>query len=50
MDFTLYDLKQGPGPGRGVVEPPDVDARGLVVLLITQRSLQRQPAPAAASR
>jgi hypothetical protein len=47
MDFTLFDLKQGPGPGRGVAAPPEIDARGLLVSLITQRNLQRQPAAAA---
>jgi len=49
MDFALHDLKRGPGPGRGVAAPPDIDARGLIVSLITQRNLSRQPATTAAS-
>ena len=26
MDFTLFDFKAGPGPGKGVPTPPDIDA------------------------
>jgi hypothetical protein len=39
MDFSLNELKQGPGPGRGVGEPPDIDVRGYLVGLISQRGL-----------
>lgn len=28
MDFTLDELKSGPGPGKGVLQPPDIDVRG----------------------
>jgi hypothetical protein len=44
MDFTLYDLRQGPGPGRGVAAPPDIDVRSYLVALISQRNMAR-PAP-----
>ena len=37
MDFGLAELKQGPGPGKGVATPPDIDARGLIVTLLAQR-------------
>ena len=39
MDFTLYDLKQGAGPGRGVALAPDIDTRGYLTALITQLEL-----------
>ena len=50
MDFALYDLKQGAGPGRGVAAPPDIDARGYLVMLITQRNQPLLPPQAAAAR
>lgn len=37
MDFGLVELKQGPGPGKGVAMPPDIDTRALVTTLISQR-------------
>ncbi|MEQ1864341.1 MAG: hypothetical protein ABL996_06775 [Micropepsaceae bacterium] len=48
MDFTLYDLKQGAGPGKGVATPPDIDARGYLTALITQRNAIAPP-PASAT-
>jgi hypothetical protein len=39
MDFTLYDLQQGPGPGRGVAAPPDIDVRTYLVGLISRRGM-----------
>jgi len=45
MDFSLADLKQGPGPGRGVDAPPDIDARGYFVTMISQGGVPRPPAP-----
>lgn len=48
MDFTLYDLKQGAGPGRGVEAPPDIDTRGYLIALITQRNAGRAQVPPAA--
>ena len=57
MDFTLAELKQGPGPGKGVAAPPDIDARGYLLALINQRAARpaqpaapRPPQPAAGSR
>lgn len=47
MDFTLYDLRQGPGPGRGVASPPDIDVRAYLIGLISQRNMVR-PASAGA--
>jgi hypothetical protein len=47
MDFTLYDLKQGPGPGRGVAAPPDIDVRAYLVGLISGR-MPAAPASSAA--
>ncbi len=43
MDFTLYDLKQGAGPGRGAATPPDIDARGYLIGLIAQRNAMAAP-------
>ena len=37
MDFDLSELKAGPGPGKGVATPPDIDTRGYLIGLITQR-------------
>jgi hypothetical protein len=37
MDFDLAELKQGPGPGKGVATPPDIDTRGYLIGLIMQR-------------
>jgi len=45
MDFTLSELKQGPGPGRGVATAPDVDARGYFVMMISQGGVPRPAAP-----
>jgi hypothetical protein len=45
MDFGLAELQQGPGPGKGVAAPPDIDARGYLGALIAQRGV---PRPAAA--
>jgi hypothetical protein len=45
MDFNLLDLKQGPGPGRGVASPPDIDTRGYFVMLISQGGIPRPAAP-----
>lgn len=42
MDFGLAELKQGPGPGKGVAQPPDIDARGYLANLMGSRG----PAPA----
>jgi hypothetical protein len=47
MDFTLEELKV-PGPGRGVVLPPDIDVRGLLQRMMgheakTQSSRPRIP-------
>ncbi len=55
MDFTLFDFKAGPGPGKGVATPPDIDARGLIVALVNQRLTAPRPAlpprpPAPATR
>ncbi|NOT40504.1 MAG: hypothetical protein HOP13_08430 [Alphaproteobacteria bacterium] len=44
MDFGLSELKQGPGPGKGAATPPDIDARGLLMTLLTQRGAP-PPAP-----
>jgi hypothetical protein len=44
MDFSLIELKQGPGPGRGIAESPDIDVRAYLVRLISQRGV---PTPAA---
>jgi hypothetical protein len=54
MDFGLAELKQGPGPGKGVAQPPDIDARGYIMNLLATRPAQPAPAgypgvPAAAS-
>jgi hypothetical protein len=43
MDFGLADLKQGPGPGKGVATPPDIDARGYLMSLMGSRGAP--PAP-----
>ena len=43
MDFTLFDLKAGPGPGKGVPHPPNIDTRGLLVALINQRQSAPRP-------
>lgn len=40
MDFTLYDLQQGAGPGRGVALAPDIDVRAYLVGLISRRGVQ----------
>lgn len=45
MDFGLGELKQGPGPGKGVATPPDIDARGLLTALIAQRGNAPLPQP-----
>ena len=52
MDFTLAELAQGPGPGKGVASPPDIDVRGYLANLINQRNAQRglPPRPATATR
>ncbi len=51
MDFSLAELKQGPGPGKGVATPPDIDVRAYLVALINQRNAARQlPRPATATR
>ena len=50
MDFTLHELKQGAGPGRGVATPPDIDARGHLIALIAQRNALAAPPPLPASR
>ncbi|HEX3431062.1 MAG TPA: formylglycine-generating enzyme family protein [Rhizomicrobium sp.] len=46
MDFTLADL-QTPGPGKGVPQPPDTDARGYLLSLRGQVT-PRAPTVAAA--
>lgn len=43
MDFGLAELKQGPGPGKGVATPPDIDARGYIAGLIASRPAQAGP-------
>ena len=43
MDFGLAELKQGPGPGKGVATPPDIDARGYIMSLMSTRGAP--PAP-----
>jgi hypothetical protein len=43
MDFGAAELKQGPGPGKGVATPPDIDARGYIMSLMAGRPAQ--PAP-----
>jgi len=43
MDFGLAELKQGPGPGKGVAAPPDIDARGYVLSLMGSRGPQAAP-------
>lgn len=45
MDFNLFELKQGPGPGRGVATAPDIDARGYLVTLISQGRIPRPASP-----
>ncbi|MCE9522229.1 MAG: hypothetical protein K8S25_07325 [Alphaproteobacteria bacterium] len=45
MDFGINELKQGPGPGRGVATPPDIDVRGYLIGLITQRNASAVPTP-----
>lgn len=42
MDFSLAELNQGPGPGKGVAIAPDIDVRSYLVMLISQR-MQRPP-------
>jgi len=42
MDFGLDDLKQGPGPGKGVAVPPDIDVRAYLLALMTQRTTVHQ--------
>ncbi len=39
MDFALNELREGPGPGRGVAEAPDIDVRKYLVGLISRRGL-----------
>ena len=41
MDFTLDELTS-PGPGKGVANPPDIDARAW---LLTQVKPKKPPAP-----
>ena len=43
MDFALDELKQGAGPGKGVAAPPDIDVRGYLIGLITQRNAMALP-------
>lgn len=43
MDFTLAELKAGPGAGKGVVTPPDIDVRGYLTGLIARRMSQPRP-------
>lgn len=38
MDFSLSDLKAGPGPGKGVALAPDIDVRGLLTMYIKKSS------------
>lgn len=45
MDFGLAELKQGPGPGKGVAQPPDIDARGYLMSLMGSRAAAPPPAP-----
>jgi hypothetical protein len=37
MDFGLAELKQGPGPGKGVASPPDIDTRSYLMGLMANR-------------
>ncbi|MBI1213549.1 MAG: hypothetical protein GC190_18980 [Alphaproteobacteria bacterium] len=34
MNFNLAELKQGPGPGKGVAAPPDIDVRAYLIAVI----------------
>jgi hypothetical protein len=47
MDFGLQDLRAGAGPGRGVPTPPDIDARGYLITLISQRNVVQNAVPSA---
>jgi hypothetical protein len=52
MNFALDELKQGPGPGKGVAAPPDIDVRGYLLSMMSQRTATqppRVPAPVAAT-
>ena len=52
MDFDLVALKTGPGPGKGVLQPPDIDVRGYLLRFLAPASTSNVPraktAPAAA--
>ncbi len=56
MDFGLDDLKQAPGPGKGVAVPPDIDVRAYLLAMMTQRATTvqqsgaRSPFPAMPQR
>ena len=53
MNFELDELKQGPGPGKGVAAPPDIDVRGYLLSMMSQRTAAQPPhapAPATPSR
>lgn len=42
MDFGLDDLKQGPGPGKGIAVAPDIDVRAYLLAMMTQRATAQQ--------
>ena len=46
MDFGLDELKQGPGPGKGVAAPPDIDVRGYLLAMMAQHLAAQQTAGA----
>lgn len=47
MDFTLAELKAGPGPGKGVAIPADIDVRGLLLGMLAPKA-SAVPRPASA--
>jgi len=45
MNFDLSELRQGPGPGKGVGAPPDIDVRGYLLRMIANPPAITPPAP-----
>jgi hypothetical protein len=45
MNFDLAELRQGPGPGKGVGAPPDIDVRAYLLQMIAHPPVIMPPAP-----